>query len=103
MLDTIAISIDGEDLATLSQQMHKVATIPASRIQHTHSRRDVPPEDLIEDIDVNLSKLFLNVQCHAVTIPTSKTSSRCPHLRQSFIVVVRDRATTLHQSSAKTR
>jgi hypothetical protein len=60
MLNAIAVQIERKDLAALAEQMHEIAPVPASRIQNTHSGRDVPSQNLIENIDVNLSKPLLN-------------------------------------------
>jgi hypothetical protein len=59
MFDTFAIGIQREDLAAFSQQIHQIAPVPASSVQHAHSGGDVSPKNLIEDVDVDLSKLFL--------------------------------------------
>src|ERR1700691_2536698 len=60
MLNAIAVQIECEDLATFAEQVYEVAPVPTSSIQNTHSRRDVPSQNLIENIDVNLSKPLLN-------------------------------------------
>jgi hypothetical protein len=60
MLNAIAVEIECKDLATFAQQVYQVAPIPTSRIKNTHPRCDVPSQNLIENIDVNLSKLLLN-------------------------------------------
>jgi hypothetical protein len=60
MLDGVTILVEGENLATFAQEMDQVTPIPASSVKHTHPRGDVPTKDLIEDVDVNVSKLLLN-------------------------------------------
>lgn len=59
MLYTFAVCIQREYLTAFSQQMHQITPISASGIQHTHSRGNVSSKDLIEDINVDLSKLLL--------------------------------------------
>jgi hypothetical protein len=68
MLDSIAVRIQSKDLAALPKQMNQIAAIPASCIHHAHPRGDVPAKDLIENVDVNLSKLFLKTHRHSFTI-----------------------------------
>jgi len=78
MLDTFRICIEGKDLATLPKQVDEVAPIAAPGVEHAHGRDDVAAQDLIEDVDIDLSKLFLNAQ-HAsiivwrIDIPTCQT------------------------------
>ncbi|WP_035358378.1 hypothetical protein [Edaphobacter aggregans] len=61
MLYSSAVCVQRKYLATLSQQMDKIASMPASCIEYTHSVGNVPSKDLIEDVDVDMSELFLNV------------------------------------------
>jgi hypothetical protein len=61
MLDAVAVQIECKDLATLAQQMYQVAAVSTSGVENTHSRRDVPSQNLIKNIDVDLSKLLLDV------------------------------------------
>jgi hypothetical protein len=61
MLNAIAIQIECKDLATFTQEVYQVAPVPTASIKNAHSRRDVPAQNLIENIDVNVSKLLLNV------------------------------------------
>src|ERR1700733_10163446 len=75
MLHAIAVRVQGKDLAALAQQMHQVAPITASGIQHPHSARNIPAKDLIEDINIDLPKLLPKIQRHTLTIlPRSKGS-----------------------------
>src|ERR1700722_12706074 len=64
MLNRVAVSVECEYLAPLAQQMHQIAPIPASRIEHPHSRRDVAAQNLVEYVDVDLPELLLNTQRH---------------------------------------
>jgi hypothetical protein len=71
MLNAIAVQIERKDLATLAEQVHQIAPEPASGVQNTHARRDVPSQNLIKNIDVNLSEPLLNAQDHASIISAS--------------------------------
>jgi len=48
--------------------MDQVAPISAPRIEHPHSVADIPAKDLVEYIDVDLAKLFLEGWWHGVKI-----------------------------------
>jgi hypothetical protein len=65
MLHGSRVPIYGKHLAPFAQQVDKVAPIPASRIQYAHPACNVAPQDLVEDVDIDLSKLLLNVQRHS--------------------------------------
>jgi hypothetical protein len=60
MVDTGGIRVHGEDFATLAKQMHQVASIPASGVDHAHSGCDVATQNLIEHINIDLAELFLD-------------------------------------------
>src|ERR1700710_775831 len=60
MLDTLSIRVECKYIASFAEQMYQIAPIPASGVQHAHIRCDVSPQYLIEYIDINLPKLFLN-------------------------------------------
>ncbi len=72
VLYAIAVQVERKDLAAFAQEMDQVAPIPASSIENTHSRFDIPSENLIEDVNVNLSKLLLNIPCHALIIAAGR-------------------------------
>jgi len=77
MLDTVGIRIHRKYLASFTQQMHKISPVPASSVEHTHARGDISSQYLIEDVDIDLPKLLLNIECHAVTLPVVDTRDRC--------------------------
>jgi hypothetical protein len=60
MLHRIGIRVQREYLAPLAQQMHQVSPIAASSVENAHIRCNVPTQNLIEYVDINLPKLFLN-------------------------------------------
>lgn len=68
VLYTIAVLVECKDLAAFAQQVDQIAPISASSIKNTHSRCDIPSQNLIEDVNINMSKLLLNIQCHAFII-----------------------------------
>jgi hypothetical protein len=57
---SVGVCIEGEDLTSCAQQMHKIPPIPAPGIQHPHTGPNIAAQDLIEDVDVDLTKLLLN-------------------------------------------
>jgi hypothetical protein len=60
MLNCVGILIQGEYLAPLAQKMYQISPVPASSVENAHIRRDVPAQNLIEYVDINLPKLLLN-------------------------------------------
>ncbi len=68
MLDALGILIQGEYLASLAQQMDQVSSVPASGIEHAHAGCDVSTQNLIEDVNIDLSKLLLYGERHSVSI-----------------------------------
>ena len=69
MLNGIPVRVQSKYFTALSQKMDQIAPISASGVQHARFLGDVPSKNLIEDIDVDLSKLLLNVQRHTPKIP----------------------------------
>jgi len=67
MLDTSRIRIHREHLAPFAQKVNQVPPIPAPRVEHPHPRRNVPAQNLIEYVNINLPELFLNRQRHCST------------------------------------
>jgi hypothetical protein len=49
VLYSVLIRIDGEHFATFAQQVNEITPEAAAGIEHAHTRRDVPAEDLIEE------------------------------------------------------
>ncbi len=60
MLNTVGIRVQREYLAPLAQQMYQISPVPTSSVEHTHTRCDIPAQNLIEYVDINLPKLLLN-------------------------------------------
>jgi hypothetical protein len=60
MLYAVGVGVHGEDLALLTQQVHQVTSVSTAGIEYTHSGRDITAQDLVEDVDINLSKLLLD-------------------------------------------
>ena len=61
VLNAVGISIQCEDVASLAQQMHEIAAVAASGIEHAHTRRNISAQNLIEDVDIDLAELFLDI------------------------------------------
>lgn len=60
MLNTGGIHVQREYLAPLAEEMYQIAPVSASSIKNAHIRCDVPSQNLIEYVDINLSKLLLH-------------------------------------------
>jgi len=67
---------------------------------------DISPKDLIKNVDINLSKLFLNAQRHILTIPTSASFSYRRMRRRSptdspLVIQLRNRPRHLSEKAAR--
>ena len=67
MVNRVGICVQCEYLAPLAQQMYKISSVAASRVENAHIRSDVSAQNLIEYIDINLPKLILNTKRQSVT------------------------------------
>jgi hypothetical protein len=63
-----------QHFASLAQQMHQISPISGSSVKHTHSCCDVPSQNLIEYVNIDLSKLLLNAETHSATISVCSSS-----------------------------
>jgi len=64
VIDCIGIRVERKNLAALAEQMDEIASVAAAGIEHAHAGGDVSAQDLVEDVNINLSELFLNGQGH---------------------------------------
>ncbi len=62
MLNRGWIRINRKYLAGFAKQVHKIPAISAPGIEHARALVDISAEDLIENINIDLSELFLNIQ-----------------------------------------
>ena len=85
VVDSFGILIQREYLAPFAQQVDQVAPVAASGIEHAHAGRNVPAQNLIEDIDIDLAELLLNVQGHNDTfsIDRDRKAKRTLHANGS--------------------
>jgi hypothetical protein len=60
MVDRLGVGIEREYFAALAKQMDEVSSVAATGVEHSHGGGDVAAQDLIEDVDIDLSELFLN-------------------------------------------
>jgi hypothetical protein len=60
VLHGIGIEVERKYLAPFAEQVDKIAAVTATSIEHTHARDNVPAQDLIEDVDIDLAELLLN-------------------------------------------
>ena len=60
MCDPSGIRIQGKYLAARAQQINQIAPISTTGIEHPHGRCDIASQNLIEDVDIDLSELLLN-------------------------------------------
>jgi hypothetical protein len=47
--------------------MNKISAVAASGVEHPHARRNVSAQNLVENINIDLSELFLYAQGHSGT------------------------------------
>jgi hypothetical protein len=66
MLNAVGIRVEREYFASLAQQVYQISPVPTSGIEHTHILRDVPAQDLVENVNINLPKLLLNIQRNSI-------------------------------------
>jgi hypothetical protein len=60
VIDTGGIRVYGKNFTAFSKQMHQVAPVPASCVDHAHTGCDVTPRNLIEYVNIDSAELFLN-------------------------------------------
>ncbi len=60
MRDPLRIRIQRKDLAAVTQQIHQVPAVAAASVEHAHIGRNIPAQNLVKDVNVDLAKLFLN-------------------------------------------
>src|ERR1700679_3790765 len=65
MANSLFIRIERKDLAALAQQVHEVPAIAAAGVEHPHLRRNVPAQNLVEHINIDLPKLLLDTHREA--------------------------------------
>src|SRR5438309_9066654 len=58
-VDRLAVGIDAEDFVPFAKQVHDVPAGAAAGVEDRHPLRDIAAQELIEDVDVDGAKLFL--------------------------------------------
>jgi len=58
-VDRLWIGISAEDLVPFAEQVHDVAAGAAAGVEDRHSLRDIAAKELIEEVDIDGAKLFL--------------------------------------------
>ena len=76
MLNALGIRVQREDLVSFAQQMYQVSPVATSSVEHAHTRCDVPSQDLVEYVNVDLPKLFLNAWRHRATLLAFRSDLR---------------------------
>jgi hypothetical protein len=51
--------VDAADVITLAQEVDEVASRPAAGVENPHRQVKAPPEELVEEVDVDAAELFL--------------------------------------------
>jgi hypothetical protein len=54
------IGIERKHLTAFAKQVDEIPPIAASGVEHDHAGGNVPAQDLIEDVNIDLAELFLN-------------------------------------------
>jgi hypothetical protein len=71
MLHSFGVHVEREHLAAFTKKIDEISSIATSGIENAHARCEVPAQNLVEDIDVNLSKLLLKAESHLFIISAS--------------------------------
>ena len=58
-VDRLRIEIGAEDLVPFAEQVHDVPAGAAAGVEDRHPLRDIAAQELIEEVDVDVAKLFL--------------------------------------------
>ena len=58
------ILVQRKDLAAFAQQVDQISSVTASGVEHAHAGGDVSPQNLIEDVNIDLPELLLYAQGH---------------------------------------
>src|ERR1035437_9353770 len=74
MLNTLGIGVQCKHFAAFAHQVDQVASVAAPGVEYAHGGRDIAPQDLVEDININLPELFLNAERHAASIESTTVS-----------------------------
>src|SRR4051812_45476761 len=65
-IDCLRVGVDAVNVVPLMEEVDKVASGTAGRVEDPHTRRDPSAEELIEEVDIDLAELLMKI-CHAVT------------------------------------
>src|ERR1035441_6226030 len=74
MLNALGIGVQCKHFAAFAHQVDQVASVAAPGVEYAHGGRDIAPQDLVEDININLPELFLNAERHAASIESTTVS-----------------------------
>ncbi len=53
------IRVYGEDFAAFAEEMDEVSSVAAASVEDAHPGRDISSQDLVEDVDIDLTELLL--------------------------------------------
>ena len=73
--DRLRVLVDGVDVEALAQEVHEVASAAAAGVEHAHAWTDAAAEQLIEQVDVDVTELRL--QIHQTARRVTRQRSRC--------------------------
>jgi hypothetical protein len=68
VLHSLGRLVERKNLAALTQQMNQIPAVAAAGVENRHAGHNVTPQNLIEDVDIDLPELFLNSQLQWVTV-----------------------------------
>ena len=68
---------EGEDFASLAQEVDEIAAVAAAGIQDAHGGGDVAAQDLVEDVDVDLAEFFLQSEWNGAAPGVILGGPRC--------------------------
>jgi hypothetical protein len=78
VINRLRVLVQRENLTAFAQQVNEIASISASSVEHAHAGADVPAQYLIEDINIDLPKLFLHGQSHSDTFSVDRDLTKQP-------------------------
>jgi hypothetical protein len=68
VVDGVGVFVEGKDLAALAEKMDEIASVAAAGVEEAHFVSDVAAQELIEDVDIDLSELLLDGSGHVFRI-----------------------------------
>jgi hypothetical protein len=62
VLNCLGVRVHGKYFAAFAKQVNQISAISAPGVEHALALRDIPAQDLIEDVNIDLAELVLKSQ-----------------------------------------